>query len=164
MNSALAVNLDRAGSRVTLQRHSYQQPVCDLSKHLHVVPSGEPSPRPQHGAEQAPMEWPTVARKGEPDRDEIRSGLHQALNTAVPQYRNPAKEVAARVKTSEATVRGLRQQNIPEAMITLIMLGRAYPEFAAEVRKLMALESDLDPIAERVFSDLRQLVANRSGR
>lgn len=118
--------------------------------------------RQENGADEGQMEWPTVARKGSPDRDEVRSGLHEALTTKIPQYRNPSKEVAARIGTSEATVRGLRQANIPEAMVTLVMFARMYPDFGAEVRRLMGLESDLDPIAERVFNDLRQLVANRS--
>jgi hypothetical protein len=72
---------------------------------------------------------------------------------SIPQYRNPAKEVADKADTSEGTVRSLRQANIPEGMVTLVMLARAYPQFGGEVRRLMGA-SDIDPDFQRQLADL----------
>lgn len=94
----------------------------------------------------------TVARNPV-NREEVRTGLHLALVQKIPQYRNPAKEVASATGASEGTVRSLRQQNIPEAMVTLVMLARAYPQFGGEVRRLMGA-GDLDPDFQRDLADL----------
>jgi hypothetical protein len=104
------------------------------------------------------MEQPRVARKPANDRSEVRSGLHLALTTKIPQYRNPAKSVATVTGASEATVRSLRQANIPEAMVTLVMLGRTFPDFRTEVARLMGMERDLDPEFQREFAQLMRRV------
>lgn len=117
-----------------------------------------PSSPHQSGLERVDMEQPTVARKPADHRDEVRSGLHLALVTKIPQYKNPAKNVAAATGASEATVRSLRQQNIPEAMVTLVMLGRTFPDFRTEVARLMGMERDLDPEFQREFAQLLRRV------
>lgn len=128
--------------------------------HNSVEPLQCPSPSlpEQYGADTMDRASPTVARKAANARDEVRSGLHLALTRKIPTYRNPAKEVADLVDTSEGTVRSLRQANIPEAMVTLVMLGRAFPDFRSEVARLMGLERDLDPDFQRDLSALLRRV------
>lgn len=156
MRSALALRQDM-DANLPLQREAVQYPRSHQAKPFHVVHS-VPSLLPtQHGPESDDMEWPTVARKDALDRDEVRKRLHTALVAKIPQYRNPAKEVAARAQTSTATVRSLRQDNIPDAMVTLIMLGREYPEFGAVVTQMIGIE--LDPHVEAVILQLRQVMA-----
>lgn len=113
-----------------------------------------PSLPTKYGAKDMDGTSQRVARKPANTREEVRNGLHLALTRKIPTYRNPAKEVADLVDTSEGTVRSLRQANIPEAMVTLVMLGRAFPEFGAEVRRLMGMERDLDPDFQRSLAEL----------
>lgn len=84
---------------------------------------------------------------------EVKSDLNSAIQRTIPKHRVTAKEVATKIGVSENTVDNLRR-DAPDAMARLIMLGQQFPDFRAEVMRLMGLERDLDPEFQRQFVEL----------
>lgn len=81
------------------------------------------------------------------ERGEMKVSLRAALDRAFPQYRMPAKHVAKKAKTSEATIAAWRQ-NIPVAWVNLIMLAKSSPEFGQEIVRI------IDPDMARELNDI----------
>jgi hypothetical protein len=156
MTTGAALSIDTLGQSRGHIRQDRPRDLPNMSCRSGPHSSSLPSSPPIY-SERDDMASPTVARKPAFDRENIRNGLHLALVKEIPQYRCPAKEVADLVDTSEGTVRSLRQANIPEAMVTLVMLARAYPRFGGEVRRLMGA-GDLDPEFQRDLADLLRRV------
>jgi DNA-binding transcriptional regulator YiaG len=167
MNQALAFDLDRAGSRVTLPRHSYQQPVCDLSKHLHVVPSEPSLQHLKHGGEAAAMRSGTIQRTTRdqsdvvPSKADTRQAIKDALFRGLPAYKFTAAEIADKIGVSTATVEGWRSSNGVPSAECVTMLRLAFPEFEAHLNVALGL-SDLEPHMELIIVQLRQKL--RSGQ
>jgi uncharacterized protein Yka (UPF0111/DUF47 family) len=87
----------------------------------------------------------------------VKSDLHDAIQRTIPKHRITAKEIAASIDASEGTADNLRR-DVPDAMARLIMLGQAFPDFRAEVARLMGMERDLDPEFQREFAQLMRRV------
>lgn len=116
-----------------------------------------PSQRPQHGVENEQMSFGQKHRNVGVPRTatlhEVKSDLNSAIQRAIPKHRVTAKEVAHKIGVSENTVDNLRR-DVPDAMARLVMLGQAFPDFRAEVARLMGMERDLDPEFQRQFVEL----------
>lgn len=171
MSSALAINLDRASHRTALPRYANQQPIGDLSKHLHVVPSKVPSLLPQkHEARQAEMRPETIQRTTRnqsdviPSKADMKRAIKDAIFHSLPAYKITAAEIADRIGANDATVEGWRSREggVPSAEYTLILMV-AFPDFAAQLQGRIGLRAELDPHQEAVLLQLRQVMA-RSGR
>jgi hypothetical protein len=120
-----------------------------------------PSQRPQHGGDGDPMSSERdrkFLRNRKACLREVKEQLSRDWVETIPQYRNPAKEVAGHIESSEGTVENLRQRGVPDAMARLVLACLAYPEFRARVAKLMGLQADLDPDAQKLMSELVTLM------
>jgi hypothetical protein len=129
---------------------------------VHSVP---PSPH-QHATERTLPASETNRRDlgyaRRPTLYEIKSELHDALLSAIPRHKVPAKEVAFEIEASQATVESMRQNGVPDAMGRLILACLAYPEFQARVARLMGLQAMLHPDAQRLMSELVTLMQRRT--
>ena len=90
---------------------------------------------------------------------EITTRITTRLREAVGSDRNAAKTIARAVGANVHTVNNwLEGRNAP-SIANFIELANAYPELRAEARRLLALESDLDPEMERTLLKLMDQVA-----
>jgi hypothetical protein len=158
-----------AGSAATLPMvNESHRSLC----RLHEVTSHNPvvSDASNNGAESGVEQFNRVTQSsrniqdGHPSREHIKSSLKLALKEAAPQYRVPAKVIAAEVGVSDATAEAWRSgSTLPDAG-NLIILARIYPEIAAAVRQLISLDSELDPGAHAIFIQLQNYVRERAGK
>lgn len=102
----------------------------------------------------------SVARNATTSREEIRKSLETALTTCVPQYREPAKQVAARLEQSVGKVASIRRK-IPEGMIDAALMCVHYPEFAKAWARVTQMQADLHPEAARALNDFLQTLVRR---
>lgn len=93
---------------------------------------------------------------------EVKAELHDALLSAIPRHKVPAKEVAFEIGASQATVESWRQNGPPDAMARLVLASLAYPEFQARVARLMGLQAMLHPDGQRLMSELVTLMQRRT--
>lgn len=101
-----------------------------------------------------------VTRNPDALRTEVEARLERALSETVQQYQVPAKALAPRIGTSVATVESLRQR-IPQAWVTLILMGRALPGFGLEVMDAMNIDIDGDRAAFAKFLELQRVVRGK---
>lgn len=116
--------------------------------------------RPQLGVESPVSASLSVARTAQTSREEVRKQLETALTTCVPQYREPAKQVAARLEQSVGKVASIRRK-IPEGMIDAALMCVHYPEFAKAWARVTLMESDLHPEAARALNDFVTAIQRR---
>jgi hypothetical protein len=102
----------------------------------------------------------TVARNAKTSREEIRKQLADALTTCVPQYREPAKQVAANIGQSVGKVASIRRK-VPEGMIDAALICIHYPEFAKRWARVAQMQADLHPDAARALNDFVQTLVRR---
>lgn len=131
---------------------------CEKVQPLHL--KSPSSLRPQHGVERPVSASSSVARNATTSREEIRKSLETALTTCVPQYREPAKQVAARLEQSVGKVASIRRK-IPEGMIDAALMCVHYPEFAKAWARVTLMESDLHPEAARALNDFVTAIQRR---
>lgn len=98
-----------------------------------------------------------LPRNARTSREEIRKQLEAALATAVPQYRVPAKEVAANIEQSVGKVASIRRK-VPEGMVDAAMFCLHYPEFAKRWAKVAQMQAELHPEAARALNEFVQAV------
>ncbi len=135
-----------------LQRRSAELHHHHSTRRFHVLVSDAPSQRNDDCAEAGARVSRTIHRNAATLRKEVEQQLSDALSEAIPTYVAPAKTVAREIGTSTGTVENLRQR-VPDAMVTLVMLGRAYPKLGSQVARLMALDAEMDPGFQREFAE-----------
>lgn len=96
-----------------------------------------------------------------PNLHEVKANLHAAMLRTIPRHRIPAKEMAHKIEASPATVESMRQNSVPDAMARLVLACLAYPEFRAEVGRLMGMRSEINPDAQKLMSELVTLMQRR---
>jgi FixJ family two-component response regulator len=82
-----------------------------------------------------------VTRNRGISRTEVERRIGSALTKAIPPYVTPAKVVAVDLGISPRTVENLRA-NIPEAMVTMGMIGCVSPVFALQMCELWGIDID----------------------
>lgn len=135
---------------------SVDNPVRSFVAHSDVSPSRHPN----NDGEPLVSASLTVARNARNLREEVRKTLESALARHVPQYREPAKQVAANIQQSVGKVASIRRK-IPEGMIDAALICMHYPEFAKAWAQVARMESDLHPDTQRLMSELVTLMQRR---
>lgn len=88
------------------------------------------------------------------NQGELTQKLRGALVLAFSRERHPVKRLAEVADTNVATAKNwLEGRSTPQAL-QLLRLMATVPEFQAEVRKLTAMEADMDPEFARDFQKL----------
>lgn len=88
------------------------------------------------------------------DYSSVLDALHAPILKAFGSAKSAAKELARAANCNERTAANLlAKRNLPDALHMLKLMA-AVPEFAAEVRRLTGMETDLDPEFERDMSKL----------
>lgn len=146
-NSACAEN--RVSARSVCQDQPAQYLVRNSSDRLHSSRLGVPSLPNKHGAEDMQRASERTTRNLRVSRNEIADRIRLAVNNAIPQHVEPAKAAAQKIECSPRTVEALRQR-IPDAMVTVGMLGLAYPEFAIAMAEMWGISVD-DPKGYAMF-------------
>lgn len=91
----------------------------------------------------------------------VAAVVSEALRKAYGQERASAKAIARAANTNERTARNwLEGRALPNFMSTLRLMATT-PELRSAMDRLTAMESDLDPEAERAMSALVQLLMRR---
>lgn len=85
--------------------------------------------------------------------------MRLAINNAIPRHVEPAKAAAQKIECSPRTVEALRQ-GVPDAMVTVGMLGLAYPEFALAMAEMWGIDID-DPKGYAMFISMRRNILER---
>ena len=110
------------------------------------------------------MSQPKARRKLQPARgrkfhpSEITELIAATLRRAVGDDRNAIKSIARAADTNVHTARNWLQGRNAPGIANFIQLANEYPELRAEARRLLALESDLDPEMERTLLQLMEQV------
>jgi len=87
-----------------------------------------------------------------------------ALEAAVANTRNPAKSLARIANTNVRTAENWLSRKCTPRGLTLLQLIAKVPELQAEVRRLTAMEADLDPMLEQQLSHTFRLFQQMSWR
>lgn len=96
-----------------------------------------------------------------PTLDDVKARLHSAMARTIQPGRVPAKEIAHKIQASQHTVESMRQNGPPDAMARLVLACLAYPEFRAEVGRLMGMQNEINPDAQKLMSELVTLMQRR---
>lgn len=115
-----------------------QRPVRPVALHLVETPS--PS-RPEIYGSEAEMAAETITRNRGTPRILVERHIGTAVEKAIPPYVATAKAVALKLGVSPRTVENIRQQ-VPDAWVTMGMVGLEYPAFAVSMADLWGIDID----------------------
>jgi hypothetical protein len=130
--------------------------IADQSRSSHQSVSVTPQ---QHGAKQMSLSSKTTTKNLRISRNEVADQLRLAVNNAIPQHVETAKAAAQKIECSPRTVEALRQR-VPDAMVTVAMLGLAYPEFAISMAQMWGIDVD-DPKGYALFISMQRHAMRR---
>lgn len=88
------------------------------------------------------------------NQGEYQKRITGALRLAFVNDRFPVKKIAELADANEATAKNWWEGKSTPLGLNLLRLMATVPELHAEVRRLMAMGSDLDPMFEREMSKL----------
>lgn len=98
------------------------------------------------------------------DTGDTITALQGALRRAFDGSDSPVKRIAKAENCGPRTAENHWEgRNLP-SLVQALRLGAAVPEFGAELRRLMGMESDLDPELERNLAALVQSAMKLKGR
>jgi hypothetical protein len=100
-----------------------------------------------------------TTRNARVSRNAVADRMRLAVDNAIPQHVETAKAAAQKIEVSPRTVEALRQR-VPDAMVTVGMLGIAYPEFALAMAEMWGIDID-DPKGYAMFIAMRRSLTER---
>lgn len=127
---------------------------CPSSSH-----SESPSRSTEDGAKGMSISSEKTTRNLRVSRNAVADRMRLAVNNAIPQHVEPAKAAAQKIEVSPRTVEALRQR-VPDAMVTVGMLGIAYPEFAIAMAEMWGINID-DPKGYAMFIAMQRSILER---
>lgn len=94
------------------------------------------------------------AKRGTMTALALRMHLRDVVPRLVRQDNRAAKVLARDTGVTDRTIEGIRNEGRLPGMATCLALAKAIPELKAELRRVLEMEQDCDPEAERAFIDL----------
>jgi hypothetical protein len=112
------------------------------------------SDRKSRGGDSAMISAATAAPIHELQQRDFDNIVHRSIRAGLANERYPVRRLADAANVNEKTAKNWWEKRCSPQGLQLLKLMASIPELAAEVRRLCAMEADLDPEFERELHGL----------